>query len=543
MRVFARRRSPRIPHARVVNVDESHREGPPPDTWRETLGQTIDTERRRATQRVDDRRQKLRDLDTRIATHLDEAVAALTREQEQAHQSTAGAQAKTAALDERNKLLDERQKRLDARQTELDKLQADVAGNKGADDLLKDLRRRETELATARQAFDAEQAKQVAQRDKLHELESSLKVKEQTLAVREQQMKRQRQVVARQLRARKSELAAEAAQEEIGRHATELEKVHRESKQQIDQLRADFAGSRVNEQKALQQQLEDLRKKLADAEAAAQRAKQECDQERAAARNSDSTNQSTIAELTKLRDENKQLNDRLAEAEKRATEGGSGSGGGQEMDDLRRRFEMAVQDVRELKTKNVELTEQLAKAQHGTPAAGAAAGGGSDWESMKKKLMAEMDADFDESNEQQKADKLTVENAIKITDDVVAEKDREITELRQMLDSQAKQVGEVAVGAAAVAQILDTNELVTQERESLKQLQDQLREQLRQAELETSVERARLAREKSELEEKLRSFEAEKASLGPTGGGSGDAKANKSRKWLTRLGLGEGGEK
>ena len=109
-----------------------------------------------------------------------------------------------------------------------------------------------------------------------------------------------------------------------------------------------------------------------------------------------------------------------------------------------------------------------------------------------------------------------------------------------MLDSQAKQVGEVAVGAAAVAQLLDTDELVKEEREALKRLQDQLREQLRQAELETSVERARLAREKSELEEKLRSFEAEKASLGPAGGGSGDAKANKSRKWLTRLGLGEG---
>jgi hypothetical protein len=545
LRFFARRRSPRIPPARAVNVDESNREGPPPDTWRETFGQTIDTERRRATQRVDDRRQRLRDLDARIAAHLDEAAAALTREQEQAHQSTAGAQAKTAALEERNKLLDERQKRLDARQAELDKLQADVAGNKGADDLIKDLKRREIELATARQAVDSEQEKLKTQRDALKDFESNLKVKEQSLAAREQQMKRQRHVVARQLRARKSELAAEAAQEEIGRHANELEKVHRESKQQIDQLRADFAGSRANEQKALQQQVEDLKKKVADAEATAQRAKQECDQERAASRNSDSTIQSTIVELTKLRDENKQLSTRLEEAEKRAQEGGSGGGGGgggQEMDDLRRRFEMAVQDVRELKTKNVELTEQLTKAQHGTPAAGAAAGGGNDWESMKKKLMAEMDADFDESNEQQKADKLTVENAIKITDDVVAEKDREIIELRQMLDSQAKQVGEVAVGAAAVAQMLDTDELVKQEREALKRLQDQLREQLRQAELDISVERARLGREKSELEEKLRSFEAEKASLGPASG-SGDAKGNKSRKWLTRLGLGEAGEK
>jgi len=523
-------------------VDESLRQAPPADTWRETFGQTIDVERRRATQRVDDHRQRLRDLDSRISAQLGEAVAALTRDQEQAHQSTAGAQAKTAALEERQKLLDDRQKQLDARQAELDKQQADLASNKGSEpDRLKDLKRREVELTTARQAHEAEQAKLNAQRESLRELESNLKLKEQTLGTREQQTKRQRQIVARQLRARKSELAAEAAQEEIGRHASELEKVHRESKQQIEQLRADFTTARANELKAVNQQLEDLKTKLTEAEAGLQRARQECDQERAACRNSDSTIQSTIVELTKLRDENKQLTARLTDAEKRAKDGGSGgSGGGQEMEDLKRRFEMAVQDVRELKTKNVELTEQLAKAQHSPKAAAAVAGGGgNDWESMKKKLLAEMDSDFDESNEQQKAGKLTVENAIKITDDVVAEKDREIEELRRTLESQSQQVGEVAVGAAAVAQMLDTDELVKQEREALKRLQDQLREQLRQAELDISVERARLGREKSELEEKARSFEAEKASLGPAGG-AGDAKGNKSRKWLTRLGLGEG---
>jgi chromosome segregation ATPase len=525
-------------------VTESLREGPPADTWRETFGQTIDTERRRATQRVDDHRQRLRDLDARITAQLDDAVLALTREQEQAQQSTADAQIKVAALDERQKLLDQRQKQLDARQSELDKLQADLAGSKGNEpERLKELKRREAELATARQALEAEQAKEKAERDALHELENNLKLKEQALAAREQQTKRQRQIVARQLRARKSELAAEAAQEEIGRHAAELERVHHESQQQIEKIRADFTASRNNELKSLNEQVGDLKKKLADAEAAAERAKQECDHERTASRNSDSTIQSTIVELTKLRDENKQLNTRLAEAEKRAKEAPSaGSGGGQEMEDLKRRFEMAVQDLRELKTKNVELTEQLSKAQHAPKAAATAAGGGNDWESMKKRLMAEMDSDFDESKQGQKADKLTVENAIKITDDVVAEKDREITELRQMLDSQAKQVGDVAVGAAAVAQMLDTDELVKQEREALKRLQDQLREQLRQAELETSVERARLARERAEIEEKLRSFEAEKANMpAASGGASGDVtKTSARRKWLTRLGISDG---
>jgi glutamate-1-semialdehyde aminotransferase len=125
----------------------------------------------------------------------------------------------------------------------------------------------------------------------------------------------------------------------------------------------------------------------------------------------------------------------------------------------------------------------------------------------------------------------------------VSEKENEIQELRKLLESQSQNVGAVAVGAAAVAEMLDTDELVKQERESLKRLQDGLRDQLKQAEVDISVERAKLARERSELDEKLRVLEAEKASY-PTGGGEGGEKGKKAggRKWLTRLGLGENKE-
>src|SRR5205807_4626488 len=111
--------------ARAVIVDESLRQDPPADTWRETFGQTIDVERRRASQRVDDHRHRLRDLDGRIAAQLNDAIAALSREQEQAHHAAVHAQTKATSLEERQKLLDDRQKQLDARQNELDKLQAD----------------------------------------------------------------------------------------------------------------------------------------------------------------------------------------------------------------------------------------------------------------------------------------------------------------------------------------------------------------------------------------------------------------------------------
>lgn len=528
-------------------MDKSLREGTPADAWCQSFAQSIGNERQRATQRVKDHRQRLSDLDARIATQLEAAIEALSHEQEQVHQTATQTQTKVVGLDERQKLLDQRQKQLDARQEELDKLQADLTASKPSEsERLKDAKRREAELKAAKEANEAELARLNAEREAFQQRESNLVIQEQTLAAREQQTKRQRQIVARQLRARKKELIADAAQEESTRHFGELEQIRRESQQQVERLRADYTTARSNETQVLRQQLEELRARLVDAEAAHDSAVQECDEQRSAIRKTDTAGHAATAELTRLRDENQQLWSRLEKAEQEAQNSGNSGGNTQEMEDLRRRFEMAVQDVRELKTKNVELTEQLAEAKkspHQTSSPSLTSTGGG-WESLKQKLMADLDSDFDESAPAQKADKLTVQSTIKITDEIVAEKDREIEELQRLLDSQAQQVGEVAVGAAAVAQMLDTNELVQQEREALKRLQDQLRDQLRQAELDISVERARLAREQSEMEEKLRVLEAEKANLTASAGSpTGDnGKKPGRRKWLTRLGLGENGE-
>jgi hypothetical protein len=331
---------------------------------------------------------------------------------------------------------------------------------------------------------------------------------------------------------------ADASREEANQHAAELERIRREAREQTAQQQSDSSAASDTQIQLLGQQVGQLLNKFSQQEAVwAETNRRLSEQlEQASAVRSDAT----AAELQALREENRQLEARLAEAEQRAKSAPAGAGANsQEIDDLRRRFEMAVQDVRELKTKNTELTDQLAKAKQALPAQ--SGGGGSDWESLKKKMLAQMETDFDESDEQQKADKLTVQGAIKITDDVIAEKDHELQELRRLLDSQTQQVGEVAVGAAAVAQLLDTDELVRQERESLKRLQDSLREQLRQAEVDISLERAKLARERTELDEKLRVLQSEKASLIP-GAEMADKKGGQPsrRKWLARLGLGDG---
>jgi hypothetical protein len=317
----------------------------------------------------------------------------------------------------------------------------------------------------------------------------------------------------------------------------EVERHRQEASRELAAAQAELAQKSAE---SLRSTTEVLR--LTSEQAAWLRKREELEAELQAARKASERPRDT-AELTSLREENKQLEAWLAEAEERVKHAGSsdGGGGGQEMDDLRRRFELAVQDVRELKTKNAEMSEQLAKLRERGGGAAAGGAGENDWESLKKRMMAQLESDFDENDESQKADRLTVQGAIKITDQVVADKERELEELRQMLTSQSQQVGEMAVGAAAVAQMLDMDELVLQERETLKRLQETLREQSRKAEIDISLERAKLARERAEVEEKVRALASEKASA-PQAGAPEPEKGKKpaGRKWLDRLGLGEG---
>jgi hypothetical protein len=318
-----------------------------------------------------------------------------------------------------------------------------------------------------------------------------------------------------------------------------------------DETRAELAALREETKKLadsvvaplpLSEQMEPLLARLAEQEAMFSEFSRKLDEQ--ATRQAAALSEENASELAALRQENRALAERLGIAENAVSRKGSEDNEGPELDDLRRRFEMAVQDVRELKTKNADLAEQLSRAKQAAGAATPSSGDGTGWESLKQKLLSELESDFDNDDAQQKADRLTVEGAIKITDDVVAEKEREVAELRRLLDSQAQQVGDVAVGAAAVAQLLDTDELVRQERESLKRLQETLREQSKQAEIDLSLERAKLARERLELEEKMRSMESEKAQLSLNASDSpvDKTKPGNKRKWLTRLGLGENKE-
>lgn len=211
----------------------------------------------------------------------------------------------------------------------------------------------------------------------------------------------------------------------------------------------------------------------------------------------------------------------------------------QALADMTRRYELAMEDLREQKHALAESQKQAA----GAPRAATPSGQGDklDWESQKQRLLAALEADGeDDDDDDRRRKRLEMREVIDRTDAALAAKDREIEELRQLLTAQSANIGEVAVGAAALAEIVSADEVVRGERERLQQLQLEWEEKLRQAEIELSVQRAKIARERAEIEERQRLFEAHGPShpANDAGGSVKDAKPQRGR-WLARLGLKE----
>jgi chromosome segregation ATPase len=240
------------------------------------------------------------------------------------------------------------------------------------------------------------------------------------------------------------------------------------------------------------------------------------------------TNQVDSAELVALRAERDALAQRVEELEQQPVVTVDAD---EQMSDLQRRFEMAVEDVRELKTKNAALEARLAnkKAPH-------ADGGGSDWESMKKRLLASLEEATDDSDDPlPEKERISITDTIEMTDAVVAEKDREIEQLKvQMAElNERSQVAEAASQQEEVNELLDGDAVIAEHRQRISQIEREMEDKLRAAELELSVERAKIARDKVELED----LRVEIESRRPAPSANSPAAAQPRRRWLSKLGI------
>ena len=161
-----------------------------------------------------------------------------------------------------------------------------------------------------------------------------------------------------------------------------------------------------------------------------------------------------------------------------------------------------MDEVRELNVRNSELHRQLQAASAASrdvrPSPQSENGG--NWESQKRRLLAELESK-DEQEEEAVDRRLKIEEIIARTDQIIADKDREIEELKHLLDAQSGTLGSLALGAEALEHVFDKDDMIREERQRLEQAQNELCEKRRQAEIEHSMERARLARREAEIEE------------------------------------------
>ena len=143
-----------------------------------------------------------------------------------------------------------------------------------------------------------------------------------------------------------------------------------------------------------------------------------------------------------------------------------------------------------------------------------------------------MEQSREEENSAQK-----LEQMLQASEQLVAEKDHEIAELKHFLENQNSNIGAVAVGAAALGNLLDTDAIIQEEREKLRCLQEEWREKLANAEIEISVERATIARRRLELEESTRDLNGHPAASGVREEIPAKPEKCAPRRWLSRLGL------
>jgi chromosome segregation ATPase len=223
----------------------------------------------------------------------------------------------------------------------------------------------------------------------------------------------------------------------------------------------------------------------------------------------------------------------------------SDAAGGAEQEDYRQRYEMALDDLRELKAGNLLLQEQLAKARATASALAKESRSEQvnlDWETEKLRILAALESDLNENDSEQRAERLKIEDVLQTTErslaqknQEIAERDDEIRKLKQRLD-EATKTGPLDQMAAAMEQTLQNDIVIQQERERLRQLEEQIQSRMCRAEIEISLERAKLAREHVEIEERLRS-----AGLDPLKSAA-EPKAPQQPargRWLSRLGLTE----
>jgi chromosome segregation ATPase len=343
--------------------------------------------------------------------------------------------------------------------------------------------------------------------------------------------------------------ALQSDRDDLTRQVQRLEIEHRQTKEEWQKQLEQFENklgdhqatwneqraAQTKERDALERERDELRQKFELALQDVQRYRGRIGELEQELSRRPETNEADSAELVALRAERAALAERVEELERQPASQ-SDSASEQQMADLQRRFELAVEDVRELKTKNARLEAQLASA--GKQSAPATDSGSMDWESQKRRLLASLEDSGDaHADPVPPKERATIESTIEMTDAIVAEKDHEIAALKSQLAAAATAASPIADEEQdeRTLELIDADEIVAAHRKRVAQLEREMEDKLRTAELEISVERAKIARQKSELEDLRAELQSQRHAYAEHGGDP--ASGGPRRRWLSKLGL------
>lgn len=392
------------------------------------------------------------------------------------------------------------------------------------EELTEQLEQANEELKEAREDLRAGNRDDGSQSERIDELESEL-----------QEASKQKEEAADQLADLQSQVESlQQEQAELQENLTELEQRANSAEER--------AESSEEAMKTAEDRAEQAEERAEEAQAAAKAAEERAETLQAAAENESSGwdqssdwDRSRIeeleAELEQLREELQNANQAFGESASPTVDGDFGA----ELEEMR-------QKVNELELQNSDLAAQLAKAQVSESASQPHVQFDQEslsWEERKALIMQQLESEADGSTETFQSDssaarRVEIQDVIDSTQREIEKRDAEIAELRDIVEQQSDTRQGVAIGAAAIAQMLDSDDLVVQERQKLKEIQTQWEEKLRQAEIDVSLERARLARERQQLEAELEDARRAMLDREPPREGGG-----RTRKWLDHLGLRE----
>ncbi len=203
-----------------------------------------------------------------------------------------------------------------------------------------------------------------------------------------------------------------------------------------------------------------------------------------------------------------------------------------QVEQLRSQLLEARHEAVELRMQSNDLGSRLAKFQ------GASSGQKSEtltWEQRKEALLQQLEAETHAEAPCDPRKVLDIERIVEQTSVEIKRRDQEISDLKTLIEQQSIAHDGMSIGVGAIAEMIESDSLIVAERLRLKELRDDWEQKQRQAEIEMSMERAKLARERLELQEKTRSFHDNNPPQ--TEEELKSTKASTRGRWLARLGL------